>query len=377
MKVFLFYNQFLSFDGKTRRIGGVQTYIEALAHFFLQQNIQPVICQYADVSFVENSNSIVIYGFPVKTMRDLYSAVRQQINFKHDLILFMSDFSSLKLSEAKTLSIQHGISWDIPYMTGNRFLNLLRRIRMIYRALIDIRKCDYRVCVDYNFYNWFKTFLPNSLPKNLWVIPNFATRVMTSEEFCTKFRKQHEKTIKIIFARRFEIYRGALLFAQVMADLLPHYPDVHVTLAGEGPCEGVLKEILHPYSAQVTFTRYLPQDSFSIHQKHDIAVIPTIGAEGTSLSLLEAMGAGCLVVATPIGGMSNIVIDGYNGLLTMPDFSSLRESLLQAINEIRTSDIIAARAVDTIASGFCLEKWEARWKQVLDRLLSDKELESR
>ncbi|WP_420491566.1 glycosyltransferase [Neobacillus drentensis] len=48
-----------------------------------------------------------------------------------------------------------------------------------------------------------------------------------------------------------------------------------------------------------------------------------LGSEGTSLSLLEAMAAKCAEIATNVGGMTNIILDNYNGLIINPDESEL------------------------------------------------------
>jgi len=93
----------------------------------------------------------------------------------------------------------------------------------------------------------------------------------------------------------------------------------------------------------VTFTKYLPDEVLDIHLEHDIAVVPSIASEGTSLSVAEAMGAGCAVVATAVGGVTNMIINGHNGILAMPDAASVLNGLETVVSDpaLRGGDYLA------------------------------------
>ena len=377
MKLFLLYRQFFDKEGESRKIGGIETYIEALGRLLLRIGIEPIICQYGNKYFETSWEGVKVLGFPVdKTNnfdnhKQLYSFVEKLINKKEDAVIFMTDIYSFKLNDVRNMSIQHGIAWDTPYFYGHPKANYLRRIRECYRAIKGFEQSPMSVCVDYNFYNWYKIMCPNNLPKQVFVIPNFCNKIIKKEELVRKLETIDDNNIKIIFARRFEEHRGSLLFAEVMNEFLKKHKNISLTIAGEGPCEGKMKEILK-FHSNVVFTKYLGSQAYDIHKNHDIAVIPTIGSEGTSLSLLEAMGAGCLAVATPVGGMSNIVIDGYNGLFSMPDFESLYYTLEKAINLLTTNKQIIYNSVETIRTGFSIDAWESKWETIIKKLCSQK-----
>lgn len=367
MKVFLLYPYFFSADGHSKKIGGVETYIESLAQVVIDMGLRPIICQFSKEAFERKYLEYTIYGYKVKSIRQLYKKIKPNIDKNIDLILFVNDLWSIKIKGVKTLSIQHGIYWDIPRNHGPYFLYYCQRIKQIIGALIDFNKTRYSVCVDYNFYNWYKTFNIKERNKKYWVIPNFASQYLSSSALEQKLSSLSSK-INIIFARRFYEFRGTVIFTKAMIKIMNEYSNVCVTFAGEGPEEKYIKDNFCRYGERFSITKYLPNESFDIHKKFNIAVIPTTGSEGTSLSLLEAMGAGCVVVSTPVGGLSNIIIDGYNGYITMPTSDDLYLTIKKAIENVNNREIIE-NAVKTVKLSFSKSKWSAAWMDILKYIM--------
>jgi glycosyltransferase involved in cell wall biosynthesis len=116
----------------------------------------------------------------------------------------------------------------------------------------------------------------------------------------------------------------------------------------------------------VAFTKYRADEALHIHLDHDVAVVPSVASEGTSLSVGEAMAAGCAVVATAVGGVTNMIIHGYNGLLVLPNAGSLYEGITSILTSPDLRRQLGARAYETAAAAFSLERWKQRWKEVLE-----------
>ncbi|MEN6336505.1 MAG: glycosyltransferase family 4 protein, partial [Phycisphaerales bacterium] len=149
--------------------------------------------------------------------------------------------------------------------------------------------------------------------------------------------------------------------------LLEQYPVVEFTFAGEGPDERWLRETF-ARQPRVTIVKYLPQDSTEIHRRHHIAVVPSLASEGTSLSVVEAMGAGCAVVATCVGGITNLIIDGHNGLLAMPNAESLHAALRRLIENAPLRRDLGIEARRCAEVSFNLPLWKRRWRAVLEQV---------
>jgi glycosyltransferase involved in cell wall biosynthesis len=101
---------------------------------------------------------------------------------------------------------------------------------------------------------------------------------------------------------------------------------------------------------------------------HDIAIIPSLASEGTSLAVAEAMGSGCVVVATGVGGITNMVIDGYNGLLITPNVDSIVSAVETIINNPDSSIEVAINGYNTAKNAFCLQRWQQQWLSVIEKI---------
>ena len=120
------------------------------------------------------------------------------------------------------------------------------------------------------------------------------------------------------------------------------------------------------------FISYESCDSYQIHKDKDIAVVPTTGSEGTSLSLLEAMASNCACICTDIGGMTNIVLNNFNGLIVpASDSQELLSALLRLVDDKYLRTEIAANGLNTVASSFSFELWKERWTAVLSKYASE------
>jgi glycosyltransferase involved in cell wall biosynthesis len=101
-----------------------------------------------------------------------------------------------------------------------------------------------------------------------------------------------------------------------------------------------------PYGDAVRFTGYLDQENVAaILRESDALVLPSF-AEGVPVVLMEAMASGKPVVATQVGGVSELVEDGVSGFVVPPgDPESLAGAIITLADpKIRTRMGAAGRA---------------------------------
>ncbi len=171
--------------------------------------------------------------------------------------------------------------------------------------------------------------------------------------------------IRVIIARRFVDYRGIALIAPIINKLSNQYK-FEVNFAGDGPLKPYL-ESLFSNNSKVKIMRYDPSESFRVHKEHHIAIVPTLGSEGTSLSMIEAMAAGCMVISSNIGGLSNIIINGYNGLLVMPNPQEMERALSTALDDFDFSKNLAKNGLNSIAYPCSKENWGNNWIDLINK----------
>ncbi|MDB9526459.1 glycosyltransferase family 1 protein [Oscillatoria sp. CS-180] len=98
--------------------------------------------------------------------------------------------------------------------------------------------------------------------------------------------------------------------------VLEAIPDARLALVGDGPNREQLEK--HFMGTHTHFVGYLAGEELaSAYASADVFVFPS-RTETLGLVLLEAMAAGCPVVAADAGGIPDIVTDGENGYLFDP-----------------------------------------------------------
>ena len=359
--------RYLDYDGNDITIGGVQTYITNLATVAFGLGMSVEVYQFANNTFNKDYQNIKVHGVKVDINKDL--KIKKNILYnecmksysEEDILIFGTDLLIVKTKKPFALGIQHGIGWDIESTEQcARMKNVIQIVRQARRSLVTTKQVSYLrklVCVDYNYINWYRTQILHH-EMEYEVIPNF-THVPEKNTI-----KQKDNTIRIIFARRLVPYRGTRIFADVVELLLNEFSNIDITFAGDGPDETMLRRRFSE-SGRVHFITYNSEDSLKIHSDKHIAVVPTIGSEGTSLSLLEAMASSCAVVCTNVGGMTNIVIDRFNGRIVNPEVASIYAAIRDLIVNCKERVEIASAGYDTVKSGFSFDVWKEKWEEIL------------
>ena len=368
MNINIVYSNYIDEKSDKVSVGGIQTYIYYLCNLLKKLDITPSVYQKSNADFDRYINGVYVHGRKVKKKNSNRELSKRCVSeaATEDIILFASEQFIIPTKQY-SIAIQHGIAWDKPEHinisdTFNRMFVFLRAIRA-YQRVKKIEMVNKLVCVDYNFVNWYRTQVAHQNVE-LEVIPNFSQ--------IGEYSVRNNENVNIIFARRFFAYRGTRIFAKAIEKILKNHENVNVFIAGSGPDEKFLKEKFEN-NPKVKISSFETKDSLEIHKNYDIAVVPTLGSEGTSLSLLEAMAAGCSVIATNVGGMTNIILDGYNGLMINPDEDELYLAMEKLIVDKSLRMELSRKAYETVQKSFSHEIWEKRWMRILEEVLHESE----
>lgn len=368
-KAFIVYERYYDFDSNRVVSGGVQTYINNLIPLLCEAGYSCTVFQFGSEN---DNNKIKLENCIVKSVprarvngslrtKVVLDCINKDFDKNNDLLIFADHLLAQDNNATHSLSIQHGIHWDIQKDESRSDIRMfLSKARFAYNEHKRMKYVKQVVCVDYNFLNWYRAQVdvPNS---NFVVIPNFTKIAEVNV-------KPNDK-VKIIFARRFVKHRGTRVFAEAVERLLVEYDNVEITVAGRGPDEEYLHNKLNKWQDRVLFTQYTAEQSLDIHADKHIALVPTVGSEGTSLSLIEAMSAQCAVVCTDVGGMTNIVLNRYNGrMVNAGDTKQLYLAIKELIDNPEERTRMASVGYETVKCSFSYERWANQWREIIKNI---------
>ena len=122
--------------------------------------------------------------------------------------------------------------------------------------------------------------------------------------------------------------KGILNLIEAIGDI----PNAKLLIAGDGPerekIEAYISE--HKLDGRITLLGYQNQDSIHKYITNSrFIVVPSIWNENCPYSVLEAMEIGKPIVASRIGGIPELIVDGENGYLyKADDINELKEKLM-------------------------------------------------
>jgi glycosyltransferase involved in cell wall biosynthesis len=92
----------------------------------------------------------------------------------------------------------------------------------------------------------------------------------------------------------------------------------------------------------------------------DIVLFPTFFYEGCSLATLEAMLFGKAIVATRVGGFTDILWDRVNGLLVHPNAESIASAVAELAANATLREVLGLQAREDALVRFTLQAWRER-----------------
>lgn len=154
----------------------------------------------------------------------------------------------------------------------------------------------------------------------------------------------------------FNVWKGHEYLVRALPDILREYPETQLVLIGDGPERKRIRELVLTKSLE-SHVHFLGHrtDAKVLMAGLDVYVQPSI-EEGFGLALVEAMAVGRAVVATDIGGMSQIVEHGTSGWLVRPGNS---RDITDAVLSILASPAIATsfenNAVERVRTRYAID----------------------
>ncbi len=171
------------------------------------------------------------------------------------------------------------------------------------------------------------------------------------------------------------VKKGHEYLLRAFPRVLDIYPDARLVIAGGG-VESLKKEFVKLAEdlkiSKQTYFLGEREDIADLLSIFDIFVLPSI-KEGMPIALLEAMYFDIPVIATDVGGVSEIVSDGETGILVAPmDTAALADAIIGLIKDREKGRYLSFNAKNALKDYFSPGRYVADMEKVYNRLLTRK-----
>jgi glycosyltransferase involved in cell wall biosynthesis len=162
----------------------------------------------------------------------------------------------------------------------------------------------------------------------------------------------------LLFFGEIARHKGVFGLAQAFARVADALPELRLIYAGTGSGVEETRRLVEQFrlSGRVKFTGWLQAErKRTTLAGATIFVLPSF-VEGMPMALLEAMSYGLPVIATPVGGVPEIVTHGHDGILVPPgDVEALAAAIARLTNDPELRQRLGRAARDTVAKRFSLD----------------------
>ena len=293
---------------------------------------------------------------------------RFQIVHTHDLYANLLGIPAARIAGVPvTISSQRDLSHLDVYQTGRRVW--IRRVQNLSMAVLTNSKAVRESVLAENhfapekiriIYNGVDTdkFQQGSRDRN-WLAPDAA-----KEKWITLVGNMHSDV------------KGHPLLIAAAPEVIREFPQTRFVLVGDGARRNDFEQEVAQLGLQSHFLFLGRRDDVNrILACSDIAVLPS-KAEGLPNAVLEYLAAGLPMIATRVGGNSEIVEDGKNGLLVPPeDSGALANALLRLLRAPELAARLACRGRELVVAEFSFRRLIEKTDQLYSELLRARGLE--
>lgn len=347
----------LSWEYPPKNIGGLSNHVYNMSHALMKfgHEVHVITCEEGTAPVEELDNGVHVHRItPYKVDTDDFVKWVMQMNFAMveegtRLIRKTGKFNIIHAHDWLTAFSAKALKWSfsIPmvstihateYGRNNGIRTEMQRYISGTEWLLTYESWKVVACSNYmrqQVSDIFKTPWDK-----IWVISN-GINVEDYKfgfdwvEYRRRFARDNEKIVFFVGRHVFE--KGIHLLVDCIPEIVRKHPEVKVVIAGTGSMTDELKQNVLDMGLQdsVLFTGYMDDDSKKMmYRIANAAVFPSL-YEPFGIVALEAMAAGCPVIVSDTGGLSEIVQHKHNG---MKAIAGSAESLSQNIQELLSSD---------------------------------------
>ena len=318
-------------------IGGKSTHMYNLIEGLKNNNIE---CDVVSRDVINKKNLFIkkLFNIPYKYLNpSKYIYIRKKIEFD---MMYAYIKKNIDLSKYSAISCQDALSstiigridkninqtltlhtyFGIEYSLDNDICNKEDKYynKLLNLELESLKYTKKIVCVDTKIREHVKTILSKDYNIEGFYVTSIRNFINVNE--LNDKKNPHDKFI-ILCVRRL-VEKNGVYYATLAMKYLKKADNILLKIVGDGPEKGKIEKCIldNNLSNCVELVGEVSNDEMpNMYKECDLVLVPSITVNGlqeaTSLSALEAMSCAIPVIASDIGGLSELIDNGSNGIL--------------------------------------------------------------
>jgi len=333
-----------------------------------------IIGTHDQIHFQRLNNSVHICAFPYQSGSSIikqafrYSILQVKIISKlilsrksfRSVIFFMEFPPILPMAIAKIFN--NNVYWLLPSKISLLSNNVSAKLTML------LSKICYNLCSGIILYS------PALISE--WNLEPYRHKIRIAHEHFLDFNTftvttpLPDRPPLIGYIGRLSGEKGVQHFAEALPAILGDREDLRVLIGGDGQLKDSIVATLQEegLTARVALPGWISHDDLPNYLNQlRLLVLPSY-TEGLPNIMLEAMACGTPVLATPVGAIPDVIIDGETGFIMENNSPEcIAENVVRALASPDLEEIAEAGR-RFVEENFTFENVVARWKEVLEEI---------
>lgn len=324
----------------------------------------------------KNAFVYLSYNYDLKGLKKLFQFMWMQFKISFyvfreknssDLIFFLYGTSLLlpvltsKIFDKKIIMI----------LTGSSSSSCKSRGSIYSSAIEAIERINYLVS------DFLIVYSPRLIEK--WDLQDYANKILIAHRHFLDFETftvttpLSDRPPLIGYIGRLNGEKGVQHFVRALPTILGHRQDLSVLICGDGQLKESIEASLQEESIAdcVDLPGWISHDDLPGYLNQlRLLVLPSY-TEGLPNIMLEAMACGTPVLATPVGAVPDVIVDGKTGFIMENNSPEcITENVVRALEHPDLMGI-AKSARTLVESEFTFDKAVERWGKILEEMCND------
>ncbi len=326
------------------------------------------------INFQNLSNSLQISAYPYQSGS---SRIRQMLRYNALQIRIISRLFSLRREYRKIIFFmefppvlpmifgkifQYRVYWLLPSKISLSSDSILSKVT------ITLSKICYNLCNNIILYS------PSLV--SYWSLEKYCHKVLIAHrhfldfEVFTVTTPLASRHPLIGYIGRLSGEKGIQHFTQALPTIFGNQQDLRVFIGGDGQLKEMIEASLQEegLTTRVDFPGWISHDDLPKYLNQlRLLVLPSY-TEGLPNIMLEAMACGTPVLATPVGAIPDVIVDGRTGFIMENNSPEcIVVNVIRALNSPGLEQI-AENGRHFVEEHFTFERVVARWTEVLEEI---------